>query len=217
MIRLCWPLMPDSATLYAEKEIIHFPGTQKEKTASGVTLGIETESSSLQIHVTADQTPLRYLSLRWNRKLPENARFLGDAWERTYGDIGWRTYDASRFMPWYFLMDSDGAIDCFGVMVRPSALVAWTADCEGVTLWLDLRCGGCGVVLNNRKLTVATVLFHHSEDKPFLAAGEFCRKMCPEPLLPPFPVYGGNNWYYAYGETSAEDIMRDCKYLASLT
>ena len=41
--------------------------------------------------------------------------------------------------------------------------------------------------------------------------------MCSDPILPEKPVYGSNNWYYAYGRSSREDVLRDAAYLARLT
>jgi alpha-galactosidase len=35
--------------------------------------------------------------------------------------------------------------------------------------------------------------------------------------LPDAPVYGSNNWYYAYGNSSAEEILEDTVLLAELT
>ena len=50
----------------------------------------------------------------------------------------------------------------------------------------------------------------------FAAARRFCTVMCGDPLKPEKPVYGGNNWYYAYGRSSHEAILDDSRYLASL-
>ncbi|MBQ6481407.1 MAG: hypothetical protein IJI45_09840, partial [Anaerolineaceae bacterium] len=38
-----------------------------------------------------------------------------------------------------------------------------------------------------------------------------------DPLLPAQPVYGANNWYYAYGNSSREEVLNDAAYLAKLT
>ena len=40
--------------------------------------------------------------------------------------------------------------------------------------------------------------------------------LCDHPLLPPQPVYGANNFYYAYGESSQEQILSDSKLVADL-
>jgi alpha-galactosidase len=63
---------------------------------------------------------------------------------------------------------------------------------------------------------MATVLAaDYSETKPFVAAKKFCQNMCDAPRLPKKPVYGGNNWYYAYGNSSAADIREDSRRIAS--
>ena len=46
---------------------------------------------------------------------------------------------------------------------------------------------------------------------------EFCKKMCTDPIFPEFPVYGSNNWYYAYGDSSEEEILSDTDYILKLT
>jgi alpha-galactosidase len=47
-----------------------------------------------------------------------------------------------------------------------------------------------------------------SGESPFQAAQAFCRQMCLTPRLPDKPVYGTNDWNYAYGNNSAELIAR---------
>ena len=175
------------------------------------------EDGACRISLSADDTPLRFLYLRWTMPLPEKALFLGDAWERTYGDSQWRTHDPSRCMPWYFLMQHENMTAGFGVKVRPGAFAMWNADRDGVTLWLDLRCGSRGVLLKGRTLEVATVVSaEYGDCNAFAAARRFCTVMCGDPLKPEKPVYGGNNWYYAYGRSSHEAILDDSRYLASL-
>jgi hypothetical protein len=50
----------------------------------------------------------------------------------------------------------------------------------------------------------------------FAATARFCRRMCKAPRLPAAPVYGGNNWCYAYGKSSTDDIRQDSERIASL-
>ena len=38
-----------------------------------------------------------------------------------------------------------------------------------------------------------------------------------DPILPKYPVYGSNNWYYAYGKSSESEILADCDYILNLT
>lgn len=171
----------------------------------------------LAVSVRAEDTPLRELVLRWDLCFPRGSRFLGGAWERGYGDLEWRGIVPERVMPWYFLADTGRDVLAFGVETRPHALCFWTCDAQGVSLHLDLRCGGEGVILKGRELPAAKVVFRRCGLAAFPAMKAFLRELCPAPLLPARPVYGSNNWYYAYGDTSHEDILRDADYLASLT
>ena len=168
------------------------------------------------VKLSADSTPVCFLRLRFDHPFGAGTLFLGDAWERSYGDLQWRTMDPSRYMPWYFLASADGATEAFGVKVNPAAFALWTADPDGITLWLDVRCGSDGVVLGGRTLEVARILHSTYQGiSEFEAARRFCAEMSPTPLLPPFPVYGGNNWYYAYGRSSRKEILGDCRVIAS--
>ncbi|MBW3082246.1 glycoside hydrolase family 36 protein [Bifidobacterium phasiani] len=106
----------------------------------------------------------------------------------------------------------------YGVRVRPNALCFWQADSAGLSLEMDVRNGGAGVRLGDEPLDLAVVVARaYRGIGTFEAARRFCRVMCDDPLLPGEPVYGSNNWYYAYGVSSADDIVRDAAYLAALT
>jgi alpha-galactosidase len=124
-------------------------------------------------------------------------------------------------MPWYFLADDQKeAVAGYGVKVRPGAFCFWQIDPKGISLWMDLRNGGSGVILSGRKLLAAEVvcaIYPQPQFSVFLAAQSFCKIMCTDPIFPPKPVYGANNWYYAYGNSSAEDILQDAAYLEKLT
>jgi len=177
-----------------------------------------TENSGHEDIFLTSEDSVRFLKMRWDYKIPKKAKFLGDAWERGYGDLEWRGMVGSRFMPWYFLASLPKKNICFGVKTRPSAMCCWQADPEGVTLIMDVRCGGEGVALNGRTLHVAQVIcMEMGGMSSFKAAQEFCREMCPDPIFPEFPVYGSNNWYYAYGKSSEQEILQDTDYVLQLT
>lgn len=170
------------------------------------------------IRLTAGNTPVRFLRLRWTSRFADDTLFLGDAWERTYGDSQWRGMDAGRMMPWFFLARRGDSVYAAGVRVRPGAFALWSVDPAGVTLWLDVRCGARGVVLSGRTLDVADVVFaEYGAISSFQAGCRFCRELCGDPVLSPLPVYGVNNWYYAYGNSTAESILADADALARLT
>ena len=54
-------------------------------------------------------------------------------------------------------------------------------------------------------------------ESAFDAACAFCRAMCCHPRLPKQYIYGSNNWYYAYGNSSQLQIMKDAALLAELS
>ena len=172
-----------------------------------------------KLEISAKNTPLSFLRVRWNFPIASKTLFCGDAWERTYGDSQWRSFDPWRMMPWYFFASlPDGRTGCCGVQVRPSSFAAWTADPAGITLWCDIRCGGKGVILNGRTLVAAQIESAvYDGCSAFEAARKFCVQLCPDPIFPPTPVYGSNNWYYAYGKITEASVLEDCRYLAELT
>ena len=206
-------LPPPSIAVFAEDWSAEFaPGTPAFCRDVEVRL-----SPDGTVSVRADSTPLRFIRLRWRHSFPTRAKFLGDAWERSYGDLEWRGMNPSRWMPWYFLSHARGRTEAFGVCVRPAAFALWSADPDGMTLWLDVRSGSRGVVLGGRTLAAATVVSAAYEDvSPFDAACDFCGLLCSDALRVPHPVYGGNNWYYAYGRSSRDEILGDCRCIADL-
>lgn len=220
---------PDLISVYTENTSGSF--TVPQGHAADYSYTLELCEDALQVRITGSDTPLRYMRLRWNflpgELVRENVRILGDAWERGYGDLRWQGIIPERCMPWYMLISngSDTCRDyagrftaCFGVMVRPGAMCFWQYDEGGATLWLDIRNGGSGVILGGRTLDAATVLFREYRDcSAFDAGKQFCAAMCPDPLHPSFPVYGSNNWYYAYGQSSHEEILQDTSLVAELT
>lgn len=172
-----------------------------------------------KITFTAKQTPVKFIWLRFHGNFARHAKFLGDAVERAYGNLEWRGLVPQRLMPWYFLASDEAQTSGFGVKTGTNAFAFWSADRQGVTLMLDVRCGGRGVILDGKTLEAAEIVTAHSqkEETPFAFAKRFCRLMCDHPVLPDHPVYGSNNWYYAYGNSSHEEILTDSELLAELT
>lgn len=167
----------------------------------------------LRVHATSPAAGLSRIALRWRRPVPVGALVLGDAWERSYGDLQWRTVQPERVLPWYALISErpGGTTEGWGVRTRAGAFCSWTVDEDGVTLWADVRNGGSPVLLGERVLDVATVVTA-SAATPFTAHETLCAAMSPDPVLPATPIVGSNNWYYAYGKGFGPDaVLRDAK------
>lgn len=184
-----------------------------------INVKLNQDNEHLAIFLTAQTSKVKWIKLRWNNlSWDKNVRFLGDAWERGYGDMEWKGMNPNRFMPWYFCAKSEAKSICYGVKVRPSAMCFWQVDSLGMTLFLDVRCGGSGVNLKGRVIKLADVIACEMRDcTSFEAMQEFCGQMCEDPILPKYPVYASNNWYYAYGKSSESEILADCDYILNLT
>jgi len=172
----------------------------------------------LNVELSAAREAVKSLALFWSGPPPSGWKYLGDAWERAYGDLEWKPLDANRVMPWYFLASNGELTHACGVATSPSALCHWTVDGNGITLHLDVRCGGSGVQLGRRRLEVCTVLCRpgRAGETAFAAAQAFCHQMCSRPRLPREPVYGFNDWYCAYGNDTADGFLKDTAFLVSL-
>ena len=171
------------------------------------------------VAIAAPKTRLTRLQLRWHGSFPSGWRYLGDQWERSYGDLEWRGLAGERSMPWYFLAAGGGVTNGYGVKTGASAICCWQADAGGITLWLDVSNGGGGVELGARRLEAATIVVRKGRpgESPLDAARAFCRLMCEKPTLSAQPIYGSNNWYYAYGQnTSTASILKDAALMAEL-
>ena len=191
----------------------------EEYNLDDINVNLNQDNEHLAIFLTAQTSKVKWIKLRWNNlSWDKNVRFLGDAWERGYGDMEWKGMNPNRFMPWYFCAKSEAKSICYGVKVRPSAMCFWQVDSLGMTLFLDVRCGGSGVNLKGRVIKLADVIACEMRDcTSFEAMQEFCGQMCEDPILPKYPVYGSNNWYYAYGKSSESEILADCDYILNLT
>jgi alpha-galactosidase len=208
--------LPDSIIVWGEDSSMRLQRKGPRWQGQNVEVQTTQGANGFDVKLLSPKIAVFRVHLRWQVKPPVNLQYLGDHWERSYGDLAWRGTEPERVMPWYFLaFDGISTIAC-GVKTAPSALCFWQTDPAGVSLWLDLRNGGRGVKLGKRELFVASVIAEfYPEVKPFAAAKRFCQRLCETPRLPAAPVYGGNNWYYAYGKSSAADIRDDSERIAS--
>ena len=214
--------IPDKTTVFFEDQAIDFTDTFDFE---GGFIRYEL-NDALKISIKSKTQGVRFIYMRWNFPIDKSLKVLGDAWERGYGDFEWKTVEKDRKMPWYMVISngSDSNLDytgrctqCFGVGVLPNAMALWSCDEGGVTLCLDLRCGCVPVQLGDRILEVATVYFRNYDNmSAFSAIKSFCHVMSPAPLLADHIVYGSNNWYYAYGKSSHQDILADSRFVANM-
>jgi alpha-galactosidase len=216
---------PDGVTAYAsfEKTLpagrVPLQPAGVEWHGGQVVVQCAVEQDSLVLTVAAPSTPVAAVHVRWRSEVSPNMRALGDAWERSYGELGWRDLIPERAMPWYFATYDGLTCHGYGVKTDAAALCFWQLDPQGVSLWLNVANGGAGVELGPRRLTMATVVTRRgSEDENSVAAvAGLCRKMCARASRPIVPIYGANDWDYSYGRSTAETILRDTEFILELS
>ena len=186
----------------------------------GNSVEVETaeKQNELPIQVACPGSRLTHLHFRWRAEVSPTLLCLGDAWERSYGDLAWRAIVPNRVMPWYFLTFDGEYVHGYGLKTGAGSFGFWQLDPEGASLWLNLCNGGSGVLLGERRLAAATIVAREGtqQEEPVLAAREFCRMMCPTSRRIHGPIYGSNDWYYAYGNSSPELILHDADLVSSL-
>jgi alpha-galactosidase len=217
--------VPDGVTAYASFERT-LPANRNPLEATGaqwhggqVVVESTVQQDALVLTLAAPSTKIAAVHVRWQAQVTPGLRALGDAWERSYGDLGWRNLIPERVMPWYFATHDGVMCHGYGVKTDAAALCFWQLDSEGVSLWLNVTNGGDGVELGQRKLTMATVVSRRGVDGENAqdAVAGLCRRMCARVSRPIVPIYGANDWDYSYGRSTAETIVRDTEFIVGLS
>jgi alpha-galactosidase len=188
---------------------------------SGNQVAVESriERNALVLTLASPSTPIAVVHVRWNVEVLPDLKVLGDAWERSYGDLGWRNLIPERVLPWYFATHGHSACHGYGVKTDARALCFWQLDASGVSLWLNVANGGNGVELGDRRLTMATVVSHRGVEgvDAFDSIAALCRTMCGRTSRPIVPIYGANDWCYSYGQSTAETILHDTEFIVEVS
>jgi alpha-galactosidase len=183
-----------------------------------VEVTIKANGNASGLYFQSPGIALTVIHLKWKHQTPAGTKVLGDHWERTYGDMAWKTPDSNTKNPWYVLLHDGQHTACFGVKTGANTICSWTVNPDTIELILDTHSGGNGVELGSRKLHAADIVTTKSTvtENPFATARRFCTLMCDKPRLPRQPVYGINDWYYAYGNNSPKLIKETTVLMAEL-
>jgi alpha-galactosidase len=179
---------------------------------------IKTIGNAKSVYVTSPTVQLNAIRLKWAYKMPGGAQFLGDHWERSYGDLQWKTNTIAAKSPWYILISDNKNTACFGVKTGTNTICWWGLTNYALELTMDTHSGGNGVMLGNRTLHAADIITTQSKtgENAFATDHRFCGMMCDKPRLPKQPVYGINDWYFAYGENNYDLIKRTTAMMSEL-
>ncbi len=176
------------------------------------------KDDALQTFIQSPSAALYEVQLQWQYNTSSSTKISGDHWERTYGDGAFEATDAKRKMPWYCIQSDDNNTVCFGVKTGCKAFCCWRVGNGIMQLVIDTRNGGNGVQLRERTLQAANIITtkNKKDENTFYTARRFCAMMCPSPLLPKQPVYGINDWYFAYGNNTPALIKQQTALLTDL-
>ncbi|MFI5233245.1 MAG: hypothetical protein ACHQSE_12120, partial [Gemmatimonadales bacterium] len=187
--------------------------------AKGIHVRTARTGGALRVELSASSVKAKRIGLRWHVPLQATRAILGDAWERAYGDLAWRGFEPDRIMPWYVALWDGTRTHAYGVRTGAAAFCSWYVDPGGISLWADVRSGAAPLELGGRTLALCDVISRagHDGESSFAAIHAFCKEMCAAPRLPPAPIYGSNDWYYAYGNNSASTVLADADHIIELS
>lgn len=210
--------IPDAIIVQTSNSTLQLIYKDQQWQGSGIVVKTIQKNNRLTIELSSPSKAIKNLYIKWNVHPVDEMLYLGDAWERAYGNLRWLPLDTTRVMPWYFMASNKTETHGYGVMTGPSAMCIWRLNTKEVILRADVRSGGVGVELGTRKLNVCTILSRKGlkGENPFTATRLFCKQMCPNPRLPKQPVYGFNDWYCDYGKNSAESVRYYAAFVARL-
>jgi alpha-galactosidase len=211
---------PDSVLVQSDAGDVTLSGDANGGwTGRQIVLTTTDRDGATRVSLSAPGVGVKRIHLRWRDRLNDVGLILGDAWERAYGDLEWRGSVPDRVMPWYFATNDGSLTHSYGVRTGARAFCFWQIDPHGVSLWIDARSGTVGVKLEERVLDVCDVVSRagHPGESAFAALHAFCKTLCVAPRLPSQPVYGSNDWYWAYGNNSAKSVLTDAQHVVELS
>lgn len=212
--------LPSYVKIVAEEGREYFIRGEKNEYVSGdIHINIKRQKGNeLLFSLYSPTVAIKHIIVGWHVSRPVTSLCLGDHWERGYGDLQWMQINKDRIMPWYF-MEYDGLVcNGFGVKTGANAFCYWKASTTELSLVIDTRNGSHGVRLGHRILNMVTVIAYRGkkEERPFISLRRFCLKMCPNGKLASAPIYGINDWYFAYGNNSDDLIMQTVDLMSDL-
>jgi len=210
---------PEEVLVQLERDWIRLtPSNGNRYGYKDVQVSLRRQSDALSVYLNSPTLPVKGIRLVWKHQLKEQTQCLGDQWERTYGDVSWHQPGANKKEPWYVIFHDGSSTACFGVKTGCNSLCYWSIDGDQLSLTLDTHSAGVGVQLGHRQLHMADVVTTANLDSEnaFQTARRFCTLMCDKPRLPKEPVYGINDWYYAYGNNSAQLILEQTRLMTDL-
>lgn len=209
---------PDGVSVRCGGKWFALQGTAESWKLEDVETTLKAGADFLSVFITAPGRELEFIQCHWKQSDGANSKVLGDHWERTYGDLNWESPDIKRKAPWYCLLSEGEQTQAFGVKTGASSICYWQVSTESLDLVMDTNSGGAGVLLGERNLHACDIVTMENQpgENAWHTDVRFCKMMCDKPMLPSKPVYGINDWYFAYGNNSRTLILEHTKTMSDL-
>ena len=208
---------PDNA--FGETEKSPFRFEEAQSAVCDVKYEYKVEKNSAKVVIYPSGSPVKYLKLRFRGDMCGIDKVYGDQWERCNDGaaLEWRSVMPSRALAWFCYVKAGEKIGCYGVKTGADCFAFWQVDTRGVTLFLNLCSGIQGADIKEPLLACEVVeLVGKEGEDSFSVAKRFARMMCDSPRIPIEPVFGVNNWYWAYGKISRESVRAETDYLLEM-
>lgn len=202
-----------------EKQTVFF--IKGSATFEDVCIQLNSNKRGVKVDIIASSSLVSHVRLLYEIQYKETTKMFGDSFERGYADMEWSNVK-NRQMFWYFFLidEAQKQLRSFGVAVQPHSIVSFKIDGDTLIVDIDTQSGGSGVCLEGRKLDAATLLYKESQyDVLFDDMKAFMKVMMSnyQRKETQTKIYGFNNWYYAYGKSSYNQIIKDTLLLEELT
>jgi alpha-galactosidase len=209
---------PDAISVRCGGQWISLQGTTENWKFRSVGVTIRLNNDTLSVFITAPGRELEFIKCSWKQAGSGSSKFLCDHWERSYGDLGWQSGSQTKASPWYILIYDGNQSQAFGVRTGTKSMCSWRISSDSLQLLMDTNSGGSGVLLGDRTLHAADIVTTENlpGENPWHTDIRFCKMMCATPVLPNEPVYGINDWYFAYGDNSRDLILDHTRVMSDL-
>lgn len=209
---------PDSVSVRCGGAWYSLQGTDENWVFGDIQISLRVTGDVVSLFVSAPHRELEFIQCTWKESTSTSSKYLADHWERSYGDLSWESLSSSRRSPWYMLISDGIQTQAFGVKTGANTICSWQASTDKLELILDTNSGGSGVLLGERTLHAADIITTENQpgENPYHTDIRFCKMMCDQPKLPEKPVYGINDWYFAYGNNSRGLILEHTSMMSDL-
>ncbi len=175
--------------------------------------------NSAKVIVYPSGSPVKFLKLRFRGNLENVDKVMGDQWERVglNAYLEFRSILPCRVLPWFTYVIEDGQMSCYGVKTGADAFVFFQVDPDGITMFINLCNARNGTDLQEALVACEVVeRFAQKGEDYYKTAQAFAKQMCDNPVLPKTPIFGVNNWYWAYGNVSYDIVCEETDQLMKL-